>query len=1575
MSINTIVGSFSSTDNDAGETFTYSLVNGMGGTDNNNFNISGNSLRTNIVLNYTNKTSHNIRVRTSDANGCYFEQTFTITVNDVNTAPTEIFISDSTVNENSPALTVIGSFSTLDNDINDSYTYTLVSGTGSTNNSSFNINGTNLRTTSIFNQEIKSSYSIRVRVTDGASNTFERIFTILVDDVNDFPTDIKINNNGSGTNFAENKALGSLVGYLSTTDEDLNNTFTYSFVDVSGNNNSDFSIVGSQLRTNNLFDYETRQNYVVFVQTNDGMGGSFTKQLLLQVVDSNDAPNSINLTNTSISENLLTNTFVAKLSANDPDVSSIHSFSLVNGTGSSGNSNFTIRNDSLFSNTSFDYETITSYSIRLNVSDGMGGAYQQAFPINVLNSNDTPSDININSNQIAENVSTNTVIGSLSTADQDANNTFIYTLVSGSGSADNSAFNISGNNLRSSSSFDFETKSSYSIRLRSTDNGGAYFEKIVNIQVTDVIDAPTNILISNDTINENLSSNTLIGNLTGVSQDASPSFSFSFDNNMPGNDNSSFVLVGNQLRSNSTFNFESKSIYTIYITASSGASSTFTKLIQIFIRNQNDAPTDISLSFNTIRENRPSASFIGIFSSSDADVNSTFSYSLVNGIGATDNVSFFVRNDSLFTATLLDFETKNSYSIRTQTTDNGNQSFQKAFTIMVSDSNDAPTSLSLSTNALNENLTAGSVIANISTVDSDAGQSHTYSLVGGLGSDNNNMFNIVGNQLRSSTSFNYEVKSTYKIRIQTNDGNGGTKSDTFSIYILNANDVPSAISLSNDAIVENRALNSFVGNLNTTDEDAGNFFVYSFLNIAGNDNASFYINGNQLRTNAQFDFENKQIYTVFIQTSDGVSTFSKQFVINIQDSNDAPTNIVLSNNTVSENLTTNSFIGMLYSTDVDVNNTFNYTLVSGNGSTNNSDFIVRNDSLLTGRTFNFENKSSYSIRLRTTDNGSLFYEKIFQIIINDANDVPSDISLSANEITENRSSRTYIGVFNTSDQDPTNNFSYSLSSGAGDTDNAAFVLIGNELRSNRIFNYENKSAYSIRVQSNDGNGGYIEKIFSILISDSNDAPSNILLGTQIIAENMPIASKVCDISTVDQDVNDNFVYSFSNISGNNNNNFFIIGNELRTNMVFDYEVKNFYIVVLTATDASGISYNKQFVIQIKDSVDAPTSLELGDNSISENMPIGEVVGTFTATDADQFSNFNYSLVSGTGSVDNVNFNIVNDTLFANSSFNFEVKKSYSIRVRVTDITNASFEKAFNIEISDANDAPTGLLLSNNNLDENKPALTEIGNFTTQDIDANETHKYSFVSGVGATDNPLFILEGNTLRSNFTANFEAKNSYSIRVATTDNGGESLEEVFVISIMDNSEKPSINDQEFFVSENDSIGTIIGTLSSNSPDATANLTFSTIGQNSFFTIDSTTGNIKVKQKIDYEKNNAVALIIVVTDMQAVPMYDTAIASIFVKDEIELNQPLPVNNYLSPNGDKINDYFSIDNPELYTDYNLSVFNESGMEVYSISGNYQNNWDGTYQGNKLPTGVYFYVFSNNKTGAKFRGALNIVNQ
>ncbi len=98
-------------------------------------------------------------------------------------------------------------------------------------------------------------------------------------------------------------------------------------------------------------------------------------------------------------------------------------------------------------------------------------------------SNRAPTDIALSPATIAENSPANTTVGTFSTTDPDAGNTFTYSLVSGLGGTDNSSFAIVGNALSATSSFDFETKDSYSVRVRSTDQGGLFFEKVFTIGV------------------------------------------------------------------------------------------------------------------------------------------------------------------------------------------------------------------------------------------------------------------------------------------------------------------------------------------------------------------------------------------------------------------------------------------------------------------------------------------------------------------------------------------------------------------------------------------------------------------------------------------------------------------------------------------------------------------------------------------------------------------------------------------------------------------------------------------------------------------------------------------------------------------------------------------------------------------------------------------------------------------------------------------------------------------------------------------------------------------------------------
>jgi VCBS repeat-containing protein len=106
--------------------------------------------------------------------------------------------------------------------------------------------------------------------------------------------------------------------------------------------------------------------------------------------------------------------------------------------------------------------------------------------------NAAPTDIALGNSTLPENQPAGTVVGAFSTTDPDAGDSFTYTLVSGAGDADNSAFTIdAGGKLKTAISFDYEAKSSYSIRVKSTDAGGLSTEKVFTVTVTNVNEAPT----------------------------------------------------------------------------------------------------------------------------------------------------------------------------------------------------------------------------------------------------------------------------------------------------------------------------------------------------------------------------------------------------------------------------------------------------------------------------------------------------------------------------------------------------------------------------------------------------------------------------------------------------------------------------------------------------------------------------------------------------------------------------------------------------------------------------------------------------------------------------------------------------------------------------------------------------------------------------------------------------------------------------------------------------------------------------------------------------------------------------
>ena len=93
----------------------------------------------------------------------------------IDSPPTNIMLNSEAVNFNAAANSPVGQFSTVDADPVDRHAYVLVNGSGSTDNTSFSISGSQLRVgASALNAPANSPLSIRVRATDSGGLSYEK---------------------------------------------------------------------------------------------------------------------------------------------------------------------------------------------------------------------------------------------------------------------------------------------------------------------------------------------------------------------------------------------------------------------------------------------------------------------------------------------------------------------------------------------------------------------------------------------------------------------------------------------------------------------------------------------------------------------------------------------------------------------------------------------------------------------------------------------------------------------------------------------------------------------------------------------------------------------------------------------------------------------------------------------------------------------------------------------------------------------------------------------------------------------------------------------------------------------------------------------------------------------------------------------------------------------------------------------------------------------------------------------------------------------------------------------------------
>ena len=294
---------------------------------------------------------------------------------------------------------------------------------------------------------------------------------------------------------------------------------------------------------------------------------------------------------------------------------------------------------------------------------------------------------------------------------------------------------------------------------------------------------------------------------------------------------------------------------------------------------------------------------------------------------------------------------------------------------------------------------------------------------------------------------------------------------------------------------------------------------------------------------------------------------------------------------------------------------------------------------------------------------------------------------------------------------------------------------------------------------------------------------------------------------------------------------------------------------------------------------------------------------------------------------------------------------------------------YDVIVSVGNALPTKIQPAYIEVFENTDSGSVIAVFSTLDMN-DVDHYYSLIDGEGSDDNDSFYFELKNLISDISFDFEKKSEYTIRVESDDKKEGIIEQQIKIEVIDLNEAPEITSYTFNLDENSTEGILIGSFEAYDQDLNQTLSFYVKESEAanYFNVDTLTGNLTVgSTPLDYEEQDIWDLSIIVKDNGVPIMYDTANLTIYINDVIE--DDLKTVNTFTPNGDGVNDFWVVENVEMYQGFQLRFFNSVGEMVFHTD-DYQNNWDATFDGKSLPEGVYYYVFTDGER--EFKGAVTI---
>ena len=836
-------------------------------------------------------------------------------------------------------------------------------------------------------------------------------------------------------------------------------------------------------------DYETKDAYSVTVSVSDSNGDTDSITVTINVTDANDPPVFTDGTSTTraIAENTAASTNIGTpIAATDADNDTITytlggtdaaAFNIVGTTGQ------------IQTKAALDYETKTSHSVTVSVSDGNGGIDSIDVTINVTDANDAPvfTDGTSTTRSTAENTAANTNIGNAIAATDQDNDTITYSL-SGTDAASFSIVGTTGQ-LQTKAALDYETKNAYAVTVTASD--GTSTDTIdITIKVININEAPTFTDGDSTTrpVAENTAAGTNIGNaIAATDADSGDTLTYS----LSGTDADAFGIVSTtgQLQTKAALDYETKNAYSVTATASDG---TLTDTINITIKvtDANDAPvfTDGDSATRAIAENTAAGQNIGTsVAATDAD-NDTLTYSL-SGTDA-DAFSIVSTTGQIQTKAALDYEKDDAYSLTVSVSDGNNGSDSITVTINVTNINEPPsfprTQITLS---VAEDATIGTAIDNPFQATDPEGDILTYS----LRRSDRAAFSIDANtgQLKTDTPLDYETKNAYNdLAVRATDPDGQFDAILVTISVTDANDAP--VFADGDSatrsVAENTAANTNIGTpVAATDQD-NDTLTYT---LGGTDAAAFSIvsTTGQLQTSAALDYETKNAYSVTVSVSDGKGgTDSITVAINVTDVNEPPTftDDDSTTRTVAENTATGTNIGAAVSATDANNDTLTYTLSGADAEA--FSIVSTTGQIQTNAALDHEKKNAYSLTVSVSDGNNGSDSITVTINVTNINEPPrfskTKITLS---VVENVAIGTAIdNPFQATDPEG-DTLTYSLRR----SDRTAFSIDANtgQLKTDTPLDYEAKNQYNdLAVRATDPDGQFDAIVVTINVTDANDAP-------------------------------------------------------------------------------------------------------------------------------------------------------------------------------------------------------------------------------------------------------------------------------------------------------------------------------------------------------------------------------------------------------------------------------------------------------------------------------------------------------